>query len=93
MVESDPVFNKMGKKKHCVIIYCHTMLSGESKEAMLHIAKKYYRKHVFPIHHVLEHMDYAGGVFNSAGVELVREMEISKLPVLKQKKYSREMCP
>jgi hypothetical protein len=57
------------------------------------ILQKNYRKHVFPSHHVLEHMDYAGGVLNSAGVDLVREMEISKLPILKQKKNFRAILP
>jgi hypothetical protein len=62
MMDSDPVFNKMGKKKQAQTmvdaIYCDKMLSGENKEAMLHIAKKHYIKHVFPSHHALEHMDY-----------------------------------
>jgi hypothetical protein len=38
-------------------------------------------------------MDYEGGVLTSAGVELIRKMEVSSLPVTKQNNYSRAILP
>jgi hypothetical protein len=55
------------------------MLAGEEREALLYVAKKHYRKNVFPSQTVLDHMDNAGGVLNSAGIELVRKMEKESL--------------
>jgi hypothetical protein len=54
------------------------MLAGEGREVLLHAAKKHHQKILFPSQTVLEHMDNAWGVLNSAGDELVRKMEKSK---------------
>jgi hypothetical protein len=79
IMEEDPSFKKMGKKKQAqtivYAIYSDNMLAGEGREALLHAAKKHYRTSVFPSQTVLEDMENSGGVLNSAGVELVRTME------------------
>jgi hypothetical protein len=97
MMEEDPSFSKMGKKKQAQTIvdaiYRDEMLAGERRGAFLHTAKKHNRKNVFPSQTVLEHMDNDGGVLNSAGVELVRTMEKASLPASKQRRFYRVSLP
>jgi putative NIF3 family GTP cyclohydrolase 1 type 2 len=52
VMDKDPAFSKMGKKKQAQAvveeIYSDKFLGGEVKEAFLHAAKNNYRKNVFP---------------------------------------------